>query len=88
MKKEKNSRKEGCRKRGFRTTFFTRQQVQKAVTPGRLKKLGLILTAVSGALLSSTLTLPRLLLLLATVAGMAGSVLTILSQTNSGEKEG
>ncbi|NTS41862.1 hypothetical protein HRG84_13180 [Flavisolibacter sp. BT320] len=70
------------------TTFFTRQQWQKAVTPGRLKKLGMILTAISGALLTSTLTLPKLLLLLATVAGMAGSVLTILSQSSNGEKKG
>jgi hypothetical protein len=45
-----------------------------------LRKAGLILTAVSGALLSSTLSLPWYVPALATLAGLGGSILTILSQ--------
>lgn len=45
-----------------------------------LRKAGLILTAVSGALLSTTLSLPWYVPALATLAGLGGSILTILTQ--------
>jgi hypothetical protein len=45
-----------------------------------MRKAGLMLTAVSGALLSSTLSLPWYVPALATVAGIGGSILTILTQ--------
>ena len=47
-----------------------------------LRKAGLILTAISGALLSSTLSLPWYVPALATVAGISGSILTILTQAD------
>ena len=61
--------------------------IHKLFSRSALKKLGLILTAISGALLGSTLTLPPLLLLLLTVAGIAGSILTILAQPSGTEND-
>lgn len=52
-----------------------------------LRKTGLILTAVSGALLTSTLSLPWYVPALATAAGLAGSILTILTQPDPPAEE-
>ncbi len=56
------------------------EAVRGARWHSRLRKTGLILTAVSGALLSSSLSLPWYVPVLATVAGVAGTILTILTQ--------
>ena len=47
----------------------------------KVRKIGLILVAVSGALLAAPVALPAALITAATCLGVAGSVATVISQT-------
>lgn len=56
----------------------------EAPTPSffkKIRKIGLILTAISGALLAAPITLPSVLTTIAAYLGVAGTVATAISQT-------
>ena len=56
----------------------------EAPTPSffrKVRKIGLVLTAISGALLAAPVSLPPLLTAIAAYLGVAGTVATAISQT-------
>lgn len=52
----------------------------------KVRKVGMVLTAISGAVLTAPAALPQLLTTIATYLGIAGSVATIISQAATEEK--
>jgi hypothetical protein len=53
----------------------------------KIRKIGLILAAISGAVLTAPIALPAAVVTAATYLGLAGTVATVVSQTATGEDQ-
>ncbi|HEV7330542.1 MAG TPA: hypothetical protein VGN63_05830 [Flavisolibacter sp.] len=81
MYPEKTKQCGGSKREPFHLFLRSGDEIRRVRSRNVWRKTGLILTAISGALLSSSLALPSFVQVLATVMGIAGSILSILTQS-------